>query len=277
MATTLISSRTNPLVQRARRIGADASERRETGCLLAEGIRLVEDALVAGAEIEQIFVSPRLNVTERGRALRHRVAKKRVLVEATDAVLDAIVDAETSQGVLAVVRAPGSDRIPPEGSEPGFWVVGWGLQDPGNLGTLLRTADAAGADLFLTVPGTVDATAPKTVRASAGSIFRMPIARGVAPNDLLDAAQARGVRLYGTDPTEGVPYDEPRYDGAIGFVFGREGEGVPPAVRERLSRTVTIPMRPGVESLNVAAAAAVVLFEAARRRRRIRPRAKSTV
>src|SRR5262245_40714155 len=268
MPPATISSRSNPLVQRARRIGSDASARRETGCLLAEGIRLVEDALDANAAVEKIFVSPRLSVTERGRALRHRVEKNRSpLSETTDVVLDAIVDAETSQGVLAVVRAPGSDRIPHEGADPTFWVVGWGLQDPGNLGTLLRTADAAGADLFLTVPGTADPTAPKAVRASAGSIFRLPLARGIAPDDLLDAAQARGVRLFGTDPSQGAPYDEPAYDGSIGFVFGREGEGLPPAVRERLDRTVTIPMRAGVESLNVAAAAAVVLFEAARRRR----------
>ena len=271
MPAAPISSRANPLVQRARRIGSEASTRRETGCLLAEGIRLVEDALDANADIEKILVSPRLSVTERGRALRHRVERNRTLfVEATDGVLDAIVDAETSQGILAVVRAPGSDRIPEEGAEPAFWVVGWGLQDPGNLGTLLRTADAAGADLFLTVPGTADPTAPKAVRASAGSVFRLPLARGVAPDDLLDAARARGVRLYGTDPSLGAPYDEPVYDGAIGFVFGREGEGLPPAVRERLDRTVTIPMRAGVESLNVAAAAAVILFEAARRRRRSR-------
>ena len=161
MVATPLSSRTNPLVQRARRIGADPAARRETGCYLAEGIRLVEEALGAGAEIEQIFVSPRLNVTERGRTLLQRVRKSPgILVEATDGVLDAIVDAETSQGVLAVLHAPGSDRIPAEGADPCFWVVGWGLQDPGNLGTLLRTADAAGADLFLTVPGTADPTAP---------------------------------------------------------------------------------------------------------------------
>jgi len=268
MPAAPISSRTNPLVMKARRIGSEASTRRETGCLLAEGIRLVEEALDAGADIEKIFLSQRLNVTERGRALRRRVEKSpSLLVEATDGVLDAIVDAETSQGVLAVVRAPGNDSLPPEATEPAFWVVGWGLQDPGNLGTLLRTADASGADLFLTVPGTADVTAPKAVRASAGSVFRLPLVRGIAPDDLLDAAQARGVRLYGTDPSQGIPYDEPGYEGSIGFVFGREGEGLPPAVRERLAHTVTIPMRKGVESLNVAAAAAVVLFEASRRRR----------
>jgi TrmH family RNA methyltransferase len=272
MPASPISSRANPLVQKARLIGAEASARRESGCLLAEGIRLVEEALDAGAGIEKIFVSPRLCVTEKGRTLLRRVEKDRtILVETTDGVLDAIVDAETSQGVVALVRAPGSDRIPAEGPEPAYWVVGWGLQDPGNLGTLLRSADAAGADLFLTVPGTADATSPKAVRASAGSIFRLPLTRGVAPDDLLDAAKARGVRLYGTDPSHGVPYDEQTYEGSIGFVFGREGEGLPPAVRERLDRTVTIPMRAGVESLNVAAAAAVVLFEAARRRRVGRP------
>ena len=268
MPSSPISSRSNPLVQRARRIAADAAARRESGCLLAEGIRLVAEALDAGAGIDRIFVSPRLSVTERGRALHGRVSKRRVvLVETTDVVLDAIADAETSQGILALVRAPGSDRLPGEGTGPAFWVVGWGLQDPGNVGTLLRTADAAGADLFLTVPGTADVTSPKAVRASAGSVFRLPLARGVAPDDLLDAAHARGVRLFGTDPSQGSPYDEADYQGSIGFVFGREGEGLPPAVRDRLDLTVTIPMRAGVESLNVAAAAAIVLFEAARRRR----------
>lgn len=271
MPAAPISSRANPLVQRARRIASDAAARRESGCFLAEGIRLVEDALDAGIGIDRIFASPRLKLTERGRALLQRAGQRReLLVETTDGVLDAIADAETSQGVLALVRAPESDRIPERRADQEFWVVGWGLQDPGNVGTLLRTADAAGADLFLTVPATADATSPKAVRASAGSVFRLALARGVAPDDLLDAARARGIRLYGTDPSQGVPYDEPDYEGSIGFVFGREGEGLPPAVRERLDSTVTIPMKPGVESINVAAAAAVVLFEAARRRRRTR-------
>jgi RNA methyltransferase, TrmH family len=150
--------------------------------------------------------------------------------------------------------------------------VGWGLQDPGNIGTLLRTADAAGADLFVTVAGSSDPLSPKAVRASAGSIFRLPLIHALPPDDILDAAAAHGVRLFGTDPVAGVPYDEPDYRGGIGFVFGRESEGLPPAVSARLHGTVRIPMRRGVESLNVGAAAAVVLFEAARCRRSGRSR-----
>ena len=266
-----ISSRANPLMKRVRLLVSEGRARREEGALVAEGIRIVENAIAAGARIDFVVASPRLAVTARGRELAEEARRRNLrLVETTDAVLDSISDAQTSQGVLAVVTFPPPPSLGESvGADP-FWVVGWGLQDPGNVGTLVRTADAAGAGLFLTVAGTSDPTAPKAVRASAGSIFRLPWLHGLPPDEILDAAAARGVRLFGTHPSHGVPYDEPDYAGGIGFVFGRESEGLPRAVEERLQGVVSIPMRSGVESLNVGAAAAVVLFEAARRRARRR-------
>ena len=276
-----ITSRSNPLVRRVRQLGAEPAARKEERAFIAEGVRLVEEALAARSTIEEILHSPRLALTERGRKLLGRLRTDGLrLVETTDSVLDSISDAETSQGILAIVHSPpaislsGSGALSGSQAEarqsatvPVFWVVGWGLQDPGNVGALLRTADAAGADLFLTLAGTADPTSPKAVRASAGSIFRMQIAGGLAADEILEAAASRGVRLFGTDPSSGVPYSEADYAGPIGFVFGCEGEGLPQAVAGRLHGIVTIPMREGVESLNVVAAAAVVLFEAARRRR----------
>lgn len=265
--TSRIASRTNALVQRVRQLSSDAAVRRSEGALIAEGVRLIEEALGAKAEPEHLLVSPRLAVSEKGRALLERLHTEGLpLIETTDSVLDSISDAETSQGILGVFRSPAHTSIPPSSSVDGFWVVGWGLQDPGNVGTLLRTAHAAGADLFMTIAGTADPTSPKAVRASAGSIFHLPVVRGLPPGQVLDEGHARGVQLFGTAPSGGLPYSEADYGGPIGFAFGREGEGLPPAVVARLHQTVTIPMRAGVESLNVAAAAAVVLFEAARRR-----------
>jgi len=260
-----ITSRSNPLVRRVRQLGAEPAARKEERAFIAEGVRLVEEALAARSTIEKILHSPRLALSERGRKLLGRLRTDGLrLVETTDSVLDSISDAETSQGILAIVCSP---PAPETAAVPTFWVVGWGLQDPGNVGALLRTADAAGAELFLTLAGTADPTSPKAVRASAGSIFRMPIAGGLAADEILEAAASRGVRLLGTDSASGVPYSEADYAGPIGFVFGREGEGLPQAVAGRLHGIVTIPMREGVESLNVVVAAAVVLFEAARRRR----------
>jgi TrmH family RNA methyltransferase len=263
-----IASRANPLVRRVRALSSDPDARRDEGAFVAEGIRIIEEALAASSAFDVVLLSPRLGLSERGRRLRNALEARLVrVVETTDAVLDAVSNAETSQGVLSVIRR-GRDLSPFEAPPQNpFWVVAWGLQVPGNVGALLRTADAAGADLFLCVAGTADATSPKAVRASAGSIFRLPVLQSLAPEEILDAASRLGIRLMGTDPARGVPYDEPEYRGGIGFVFGREGEGLPPALVSRLHRTVTIPMRQGVESLNVAAAAAVVLFEAARRRR----------
>lgn len=265
-----ISSRSNATIQRVRRLNTDAAFRRSEGALIAEGVRLIEEAVAAASEAEHLLVSPRLTVSEKGRSLKALLEEKGLpLIETTDGVLDSISDAETSQGILGVFRSPALTTMPRAASPIEFWVVAWGLQDPGNVGTLMRTADAAGADLFVTIAGTADPVSPKAVRASAGSVFRLPLVRGIPPGQLLDEAHARGVRLFGTDPADGVPYFDGDYGGPIGFAFGREGEGLPPAVTERLHRTVTIPMRAGVESLNVAAAAAVVLFEAARRRTRV--------
>lgn len=264
---TRITSQANALVRRAGALAAEGSARRLEGAFLAEGVRLIDEALAAGASIEIVFHSPRLSVTARGRQLLARLRSERLhLVETTDAVLDRIAPAETPQGIVAIIRFAPAPLPHPEERGEDFWVLAWGLQDPGNLGTLLRSADAAGASLFATVAGTVDPTSPKAVRASAGSIFRMPLAPGLPPDDLLDLALARGVRLFGTAPAGGAPYHAQDYRGALGFVFGREGEGLPPLVAARLHTNVSIPMRHGVESLNVAAAAAVVLFEAARQR-----------
>jgi len=262
-------SRSNPLVRRIRSLASDGAARRSECSLIAEGVRLVEEALGAGAPLELALVSPRLRLTERGRRLRERLTGLGTrLVETTDAILDSVSDAQTSQGILALVRWDGPSGAPfPPPDPAAIWVVAWGLQDPGNVGTLIRTADAVGAAFFVTVAGTTDPTTPKAVRASAGSVFRVPFRHGAAPDEVLEAAARCGVRLIGTEPEGGTPYDRLDCRGPVGFVFGREGEGLPPSVRERLQASATIPMREGVESLNVAAAAAVLLFETIRQRR----------
>ncbi len=143
----------------------------------------------------------------------------------------------------------------------GFVVVAAGLADPGNVGTILRSAEAAGADAVVLTAGAVDVFNPKVVRASAGALFRVPVAVDVAAGALGDL----GVALLGTVATGGVPYDEAPLDGACALVLGNEAHGLPPGLA--LDGLVSIPHAGRAESLNVAMAATVLCFEAARRRR----------
>jgi TrmH family RNA methyltransferase len=153
------------------------------------------------------------------------------------------------------------------GSVPdeGLIVVAHGVQDPGNLGSLLRTADAAGAAAFFLTGEAADLTHPRALRATMGSIFRLPAAP--APSDrIVEALRRRGFRTVGSSPSSPVAYHVERWTGPLALFLGGEGGGLPVELLSRLDASVGIPMRRGVESLSVGAAAAVLLFEAARQR-----------
>jgi TrmH family RNA methyltransferase len=141
------------------------------------------------------------------------------------------------------------------------------VQDPGNLGSIVRSADAAGCQLCFVTGPSVDPYHPRAVRATMGSIFRLPLIRAES-DSALRALADDGFELIGADPHDGETYDTCDLTGRVALVLGGESAGLNDAVRARLSRTVRVPMREGVESLSVAAAAAVLLFETARQGRR---------
>ncbi len=150
---------------------------------------------------------------------------------------------------------------------PSLVVVCADVRDPGNAGTVLRSAAAAGADAVIACDGSVDLLNPKTVRASAGALFRVPIVNGGAPEAVLDALAAWGLTRLGTAAHGGTDYLEADLAAPTALVLGNEAHGLRPEVADRLDGAVTIPMAAGAESLNVGIAAAVLCFEAARRRR----------
>lgn len=234
--------------------------REAEGLFLVEGIRAVEDLAASALPIRLAAAASTLGDSLRGRALLDLLAAKRVAVrEAAERELAELADTETPQGILAVAGIPraGLDDLP-AGADPAVILVLDAVQDPGNFGTLARTAEALGAIGLVALPGTVDPWNPKSVRSAMGSTFRLP----VIPADwggLAPWLSSRGFQtLAAAAGGEGVPDPRPR---RAALVLGNEGAGIGDDTRARADRVVGIPIRGRAESLNVAAAGAILLYE----------------
>ncbi|HEU4885109.1 MAG TPA: RNA methyltransferase [Longimicrobium sp.] len=234
--------------------------REAEGLFLAEGVRAVEDLAASGLPLRFALAASTLGDTPRGRALLDMLAAKRVAVhEATERELAALADTETPQGILAVAAIPtaGLEDLAAD-VEPAVIVVLDAVQDPGNFGTLARTAEALGAAGLVALPGTVDPWNPKSVRAAMGSTFRLPVVaadwEGLSP-----WLSSRGfATLAAAAGGEALPDPRPR---RAALVLGNEGAGISEDTRARADRVVGIPIRGRAESLNVAAAGAILLYE----------------
>jgi TrmH family RNA methyltransferase len=264
-------SRTDPIVRRMRALKGDPVRRQTEGVLVAEGIHLALETLNARAAIELAVVSPRLAESDEGQEIARRLLAAGVATHTcTESTLDALTDARSPQPVVLIVRreTPTLDAvIEGRGGAP-LLVVACGVQEPGNLGALWRTSDAASATGFVATPGSASLTHPRAVRASMGAIFRLPgVEAGLG--EILEDVKRRGLRVIGAQARGGVDYDAVDWTGPIALLLGGEGAGLPKEAEPFLDVRVAIPMAPSVESLSVNAAAAVLLFEAARKRRPI--------
>lgn len=237
--------------------------REEEGLFLAEGVRLVEALLDAGIDPRLVVASPTLEDTERGRRLAARLAGVAALRRVDDRELAELAATESPQGVLAVAPIPRWELEGIRIAGPATALVLDGVQDPGNFGTLVRTADAFGAAFVAVLPGTVDPWNPKSVRAAAGAAFRIPI---VQPGweALLEWLHVHGFALYGA-AAEGRPVDDVVLPQRAALVVGNEGAGLGSEVRAAVDDLLAVPIRPAAESLNVAVAAAVLLYVMTRR------------
>lgn len=233
-----------------------ARERR--GLALAEGVRLVEEMLAAGVECKGAVIGPQLETTPRGRALRDALADRGVGVEPLgEAELADLAATEHPQGVVAVYR-PRCWSLEEIEVTPGHPVVLLdGIQDPGNVGTITRTALALGASGVIALPGTVDLVNPKVVRGAMGALFRLPhcLADDVA---VVTWLAARGVKLWVTE-VKGEGLKGEGSTESLALVLGNEGAGVREEWIARADRLVSIPIRAEAESLNVAVAAGILL------------------
>ena len=240
--------------------------RERRGLALAEGVRLVEEALDADLPLRGVAISPALEGTTRGKALKAALEQRGVQIEAVgDRELEELADTEHPQGVVAVIE-PRQWSLLDIAVEPGSAVLVLdGVQDPGNVGTILRSALGLGAAGVIALKGTAELTNPKVVRGSMGALFRLP----AVPSDVdtyLGWAGERGLETW-VAAADGTPIEPGAARGhraAVALAVGNEGTGVRPALERVAARRVAIRLARGVESLNVAIAAAILLREVAR-------------
>lgn len=253
----MITSVRNPQVALARRLHR-ASVRKRDGLILLEGPRLVLEAAESGV-LQTVLVADYPKAEVKAAADAAAAAGARVLTAAPH-VLAAAADSASRQAIVAIGRRP---QVAVLDGTPLVLVID-GVQDPGNVGTLVRSGAAAGATLVVRTPGSADPFGPKALRAGVGAHFRTPIREAAKPDDL--QALAAGVDFFAAAADAERAYHTVDWTGPRGLVVGAETRGVSNAWRDACRGTVGVPMLRGVESLNAAAAAAVILFEAARQR-----------
>lgn len=258
-----ISSRQNSFVKDLR--GAfHHGELTPQGDCAVEGVKAVEEAIRSGIRISAVFVSE--TARERANRLLPQLGSHTETLLLPDEVFRSAVTSEAPQGIAALVRVKQHSvedllRV----IEP-LIVVTAGLQDPGNLGTVIRSAEAFGATGLVATEGTVNPYNPKVVRGSAGSLFRFPVAKA-AEAATIGALRERGIRILATSSHKSVPLPELDLSGPLAILFGNEGAGVPRDLLKSADQIIGIPHNSKVESLNAGIAASVVLYECSRQRR----------
>lgn len=256
---TAITSRDNQTYKLVQKLETK-KYRDRTGLYLIEGEHLLKEAIDWKADIQTVLIRDGY----RG-DLAERCARKWDTVTTAPALFDRLADTKTSQGIMAIVRKPvfSSEDFIHKG-EPGNFVVLDRLQDPGNIGTIIRTAVGAGYSLVIAMKGTADIFSPKVVRAAAGSLFRMPVAFMDSEEELLRFTRAAGKKLTATCLDGGLTYYEADLSQDIALVIGNEGGGVSENLMQNAQLKVSIPMRGYIESLNASVAAALIMYEAVR-------------
>ena len=234
--------------------------RERLGLFVAEGVRAVEELLRSPLRVHGALLSPALTDAPRGGALRASLAARGIPLEEVGArEFQSAADTESPQGVLAIAEVPTTALDTLHLPEHARLLLLDANQDPGNVGTLLRTAAAFGVVATLALPGTVDLWNAKVVRSAMGALFRHPVFSTTW--DALDAFRAsHSVELWGAD-TSGEPPGTHRVPSRLGLVVGNEGSGLTDAARARVTRLVGIPIADDIESLNVAVAAGILLHQ----------------
>ncbi len=261
---TLISSASNPRIRQVAQLQKKRKEREETGLFTAEGIRLFEE--IPDSRLEQVFVSESFLEREEAQTILEK-AKDREVAVVKDSVFAGMCDTRTPQGILAVVRRRdwSMEEILALSDNP-FFMMAENLQDPGNLGTILRTGEGAGITALILSKGTVEIYSPKVIRSTMGSLFRVPFLYVDDMAAAVSMLKGKGIQVYGAHLEGSVPYDQPDYRKPSAILIGNEGNGLTDVTAAVCSRKVRIPMEGSVESLNAAMSAGILMYEVHRQR-----------
>jgi RNA methyltransferase, TrmH family len=266
-----IEGRHNPLVKQLRQ-AFSRSELTDAGDCAIEGLRILEEAIRSGLRFSSVFF--RESAQDRANRLLPQIGAQVETLLLPDKLFDSLVPSESPQGVAALVRLKefSLDDVA-ERLQVGPLVVVAGVQDPGNLGTMLRSSEAFGSAGVVLGEGTVSVFNSKVVRASAGSVFRLPIVHGQGKSgtakleEVSGKLRSQGVRLIATSSHKGTPLDQADLASPAAIFFGNEGSGLPRDLIAKMDEVIAIPHTPQVESLNAGVAASIVLYEAARQRK----------
>lgn len=264
-----IEGRHNALVKQLRQAFARA-ERTEEGDCAIEGVRIVEEAIRSGLRFRAVFFQE--SAQDRAARLLPQIGAHVETLLLPDKLFDSSVPSETPQGVAALVRLKEfSIEDVLERLQLGPIIVLAGLQDPGNLGTILRSAEAFGSAGVVVGVGTVSPFNSKVIRASAGSVFRLPIvvAKSLGGlEEICSKLRAQNVRLVATSSHKGTFLDQSNLTGPQAIFVGSEGSGLPRTLMTKMEESIVVPHTPQVESLNAGVAGSIVLYEAARQRKK---------
>jgi len=258
-----ITSRQNPLVSRYR----DAARRRTRQLLLLDGEHLIADALRAGVAVRHAAVTA---AARERRAIADLVAAlERARVEVATvsaAVMDAISPVRSATGIVAMAEQPGTAPSRPFVGAAPLAIVAVDVQDPGNVGAIVRVAEAAGATGVVAAGASADPFGWKALRGSMGSALRLPLVGDRAVEDAIEDARRHGCRILAAAPRGGRPLHEVDFTGPLAILIGNEGAGLSSAIVDAANERIAVPMKPPVESLNAAVTAAVIVYEARRQR-----------
>ncbi len=258
-----ITSRENERLKHARRV----RDGKETRSIFVEGVRLCSEVFRSGISVENVFVSDKF---DHKRTLEEIAKTQANVFELSERLLDSIADTKSPQGIVLIARRQPTTDIAelliktPAVSLPQIYVYLNEVNNPSNLGAVIRTAEAAGVSAVLTSPGSADAFSPKALRASMGSAFRVPIVRSAELTETIKAAKSSRVQILAVDSKGKIAYEDVDWRRPSMLVFGSEAAGLPDEILNIVDETISIPMQTPVESLNLAVSCGIVLFEARR-------------
>ena len=262
----MITSEANKQIKEIIKLQKQSKYRHKTFQFVAEGVRMVKEA-AKNSCLKKIYISD--CVFEKIHETLKEFLEKYPYEEVSDKIFQKMADTVTTQGILCIAEIPEYNLETVLNDKKHMWLLLDGVRDPGNLGTIMRTANAAGMSAVIMNKGTVDLFNPKTIRSTMGAVFRMPFIYVDSLEDIVERVKSNGYNVYGTAMKGSVVYDEPDYTKGAGIVIGSEADGLSNSVMEHMSGFIRIPMEGGTESLNAAVAAAIVMYETARQRRKV--------
>ena len=265
MTDAQLTSRENALFKMIRLISS-GSRRAPAELVVAEGVRVLQEIDKSGCQIDTVLLSEGFGDSTKEKALLDGWLARNVRIcRTSESLFRSVSDVRAPQGAIALVRFPERKLGAEAPGKNALILFACGIQDPGNLGTVIRTAAAAGASLVCIGRKTVSPRNPKAIRASAGTIFRIPIVEHAEMSEFLEYCACHSIRAYRTDTLDGLAYSQADLRSPSAILLGNERSGITDEEGNELA-ALRIPMAEDVESLNVAMAGGIILFEASRQR-----------